>query len=93
MVEKILMTFCKVRSEDLVKASNMIMSCAMEANEQASVRGFVMVDEPADYICDVDYVDDHIFMMVFVVVMNMIIRYAMEANGQASVDGLVMAFG
>ena len=89
MVEKILMTFCKVRSEDLVKASNMIMSCAMEANEQASVRGFVMVDEPADYICDVDY----IFKMVFVAVMNMIIRYAMEANGQASVDGLVMAFG
>ena len=33
----------KVRSEDLVKTSNMVMSCAMEANEQASVRGFVMV--------------------------------------------------
>jgi len=35
----------KVRSEDLVKASNMIMSCAMEGNEQASVRGFVMVND------------------------------------------------
>ena len=34
----------KVRSEDLVKASNMVIGCAMEGNEQASVRGFVMVE-------------------------------------------------
>jgi len=35
----------KVRSEDLVKASNMVIGCAMEGNEQASVRGFVMVND------------------------------------------------
>ena len=70
---------------------DMVMTCAMEANEQASVRGFVMVDEHADCICDVDYVDDHIIsIMVSVAVMNMIIRYAMEANEQASVGGFVM---
>ena len=33
-----------MRSEDLVKASNMVIGCAMEGNEQASVRGFVMVE-------------------------------------------------
>jgi len=35
----------KVRSEDLMRASNMVIGCAMEGNEQASVRGFVMVND------------------------------------------------
>ena len=41
----------KVRSEDLMRASNMVIGCAMEGNEQASVRGFVMVNNSAVCIC------------------------------------------
>ena len=61
--------------DTMVMMMGMVVSCAMEANEQESVRGFVIVDEHADCICDVYFVDDHISMLVFVAVMNMIIRY------------------
>ena len=34
-----------------MRASNMVIGCAMEGNEQASVRGFVMVNKSADCLC------------------------------------------
>ena len=52
-----------------MKASNMIMSCAMEGNEQASVRGFVMVLHLKDE--DTHIYDDlyHMFVVMIVVLM------------------------
>merc|ERR1711962_1616944 len=35
----------RVRTEDLLKTSNMVTGLAMEGNEQASIRGFVMVND------------------------------------------------
>ena len=34
-----------------MRASNMVIGCAMEGNEQASVRGFVMVNKSAVCLC------------------------------------------
>ena len=34
-----------------MRASNMVIGCAMEGNEQASVRGFVMVNKSTDCLC------------------------------------------
>ena len=34
-----------------MRASNMVIGCAMEGNEQASVRGFVMVNKSTHCLC------------------------------------------
>lgn len=58
-----------------MKASNMIMSCAMEGNEQASVRGFVMVLHLKD---EDTHIYDDLYHMFVVMIVALMIYFAGE---------------
>ena len=65
-----------------MRASNMVIGCAMEGNEQASVRGFVMVNNSAVCICPSLSVSLSLFPV------NSVLRCAMTRGSKLLFMGL-----